>query len=419
MTISSTETRWSYTASGSNGTFPYENKIFADTDLEVYVNGTLQSLSAYAVTGIGAEAGGNVVFNNNPAAAATVLIVLAVALEQPTNFLDNGPFPAGEMEDALDRLTVLAVQHAGDVARALRQPTSDVADIGRLPDKDLRKGKVLGFDATTGDPVATTPTTSTVSQATETTQGIVELATTVEAAAGADTSRAVTPAGLAAGISALVPDASTTTKGKVELATTAEMNTGIDTGRAPSVQAVAQRIGWQPLARFAPTAAATFLISGASYFASTYSKLRLNLIGIQPATDNDTLWVRVTQGGTAKSGATDYDWQYKVLANSASADGIGLDASDSEIELHPTVGNATGEHVSGVIEFEQAAAASMFKFMWWHLYGYNGSQVLLRTHGEGNYRTDGNAIDGLQFRWSSGGNFAAIGEIFLEGLRTT
>lgn len=418
MTVSSDNNRWSYTASGSNATFAYDNLIFAGSDLEVYLNGALQS-TGYSVTGVGSPTGGNVVFDSNPAAATTVLIVRAVPAVQPTDFLDNGRFPAGDVEEAVDRAIVLAQQSDANLSRALRQPTTDTADIGRLPDKDLRKGKVLGFDGTTGDPVATTPTTSTVSQATETTQGIVELATTVEAAAGADTSRAVTAAGLAAGISALVPTASTSAAGKVELATTAETNTGTDGTRAVTPLGLFSRIGWQPLARFAPTAAATFLISGAAYFSSTYSKLRLNLIGIQPATDNDTLWLRVTQGGTAKSGATDYDWQYKVLANSASADGIALDASDSEIELHPTVGNATGEHVSGVLEIEQCAAASMFKLISWNFVGYNGSQVLLRTHGEGNYRTDGNAVDGLQFRWSSGGNFAAIGEIFLEGLRTT
>lgn len=418
MTVSSDNNRWSYTASGSNATFAYDNLIFADTDLEVYLNGVLQA-SGYSVTNVGVATGGNVVFDSNPTAATTVLIVRAVPTVQPTEFLDNGRFPAGDVEEAMDRAVVLAQQNDANLSRALRQPIADTADIGRLPDKDLRKGKLLGFDATTGDPAATTPTTTVVSQATETTQGIVELATTAEAAAGVDTARVVTPAGLIAGVAALVPDASITTKGKVEIATTAELNTGTDTGRVPSVQAIAQRIGWQPLARFVPTAAATFLISGASYFASTYSRLRLNLTGIQPATDNDTLWVRVTQGGTAKSGGTDYDWQYKVLANSASSDGIALDASDSEIEMHPTIGNATGEHVSGTVEFEQAAAASMFKFLWWNLYGYNGSQVLIRTHGEGNYRTDGNAIDGLQFRWSSGGNFAAIGSVFLEGLRET
>lgn len=68
--------------------------------------------------------------------------------------------------------------------------------------------------------------------ATETAAGIVELATTVEAAAGTDTSRAVTAAGVAAYVAAAIVAASDTVAGKVELATNAEAITGTDTVRA-------------------------------------------------------------------------------------------------------------------------------------------------------------------------------------------
>lgn len=77
---------------------------------------------------------------------------------------------------------------------------------------------------------------ATVPDATETTKGKVELATTTEAVAGIDTTRAVTPAGLKAAITAIpsetIPDATETTKGKVELATILEATTGTDTTRA-------------------------------------------------------------------------------------------------------------------------------------------------------------------------------------------
>lgn len=67
---------------------------------------------------------------------------------------------------------------------------------------------------------------ASVPDATETVKGKVELATTAEATAGSDTTRAVTPAGLAAAVGSLVPDATTTVKGKVELATTTEAAAG-------------------------------------------------------------------------------------------------------------------------------------------------------------------------------------------------
>ena len=59
-------------------------------------------------------------------------------------------------------------------------------------------------------------------------RGIVELATVTEAKAGADTSRAVTSAGLAG----RTPDASDSAKGLVELASAAETRTGTDTTTA-------------------------------------------------------------------------------------------------------------------------------------------------------------------------------------------
>jgi hypothetical protein len=71
-----------------------------------------------------------------------------------------------------------------------------------------------------------------VPDATATIKGVVELATPTEATAGTDTTRAVTPEGLAAAVGSLVPSATTSLQGKVELATTAETTTGTDTVRA-------------------------------------------------------------------------------------------------------------------------------------------------------------------------------------------
>jgi len=51
---------------------------------------------------------------------------------------------------------------------------------------------------------------ASVPDASETVKGKVELATTAEATAGVDTTRAITAAGLAAAVGTLVPDASET-----------------------------------------------------------------------------------------------------------------------------------------------------------------------------------------------------------------
>ena len=83
---------------------------------------------------------------------------------------------------------------------------------------------------------------ASVPDASETVKGIVELATTTEATTGTDTTRAVTPAGLAAAVGTLVPDASETVKGKVELATVAEALAGTDTVRAVTPAGLTEHI---------------------------------------------------------------------------------------------------------------------------------------------------------------------------------
>ena len=72
----------------------------------------------------------------------------------------------------------------------------------------------------------------TIPSATTSLQGKVELATTAEAAAATDTTRAVTPAGLASFLASALVAATTSVSGKVELATTAETQAGTDASRA-------------------------------------------------------------------------------------------------------------------------------------------------------------------------------------------
>lgn len=79
MTISSTNSRWAYTGDGIVVGFAYDNRIFADTDLEVYVDGALQTLTThYSVSGVGDTGGGTVTFVTappTPAVSGNVVIV--------------------------------------------------------------------------------------------------------------------------------------------------------------------------------------------------------------------------------------------------------------------------------------------------------------------------------------------------------
>lgn len=78
--------------------------------------------------------------------------------------------------------------------------------------------------------IAPVGATTWIPTAAESRRGLVELATAAEVAAGTDTLRAVTPAGLDALLDSLV--ATTSQRGVVELATAAETITGTDAQRA-------------------------------------------------------------------------------------------------------------------------------------------------------------------------------------------
>lgn len=147
MTVSSTINRWSYTGDGATAAFVYTNRIFAATDLKVYVNGAVKALgSEYAVSGVGDVGGGNITFAVPPATTAKIAVVRDVAATQTLDLAALGSFPAEENEKALDRLTILVQQLVDGHLRTLRQVESDPANIGALPSQAARAGRLLAFD---------------------------------------------------------------------------------------------------------------------------------------------------------------------------------------------------------------------------------------------------------------------------------
>ena len=156
MTISTTTSRWEGVGNGSTTVFPYNNKIFDATDLRVYLDGVLQTLTThYTVSGAGSEGGGNVTFVSAPASAVSVVIVRAVANTQLIDYPATGAFPSVATENGLDRRTIISQQHAGTLARSIQYLESDAnLPSGILPTLSTLKGRYLKFNASTGAPEA-------------------------------------------------------------------------------------------------------------------------------------------------------------------------------------------------------------------------------------------------------------------------
>lgn len=149
MAVETQTNRWEYEGDGALDEFAYANRIFEDSDLDVYVDGVLQVLDTdYTVTGANEAAGGNVVFVAPPDADAIIVIVRDAPATQPANYGEGDDFPAETHEQALDRATVLIQQIEARLARSIHLPDDeeDAASM-ELPAKAARADGVLGFDA--------------------------------------------------------------------------------------------------------------------------------------------------------------------------------------------------------------------------------------------------------------------------------
>jgi hypothetical protein len=156
MTISSTTTRVSYTGNGATTAFSFPYLFYANDDLTVILITTATGAETvktittdYTVTGAGVGAGGTVTMLTAPTAAQTLLIIREVDYDQQDfDPVDNDPFPAASIEQAVD-YTVMMAQQLNEVsARSLKFPKGDsTALTSTLPAAVTRANKALVFDA--------------------------------------------------------------------------------------------------------------------------------------------------------------------------------------------------------------------------------------------------------------------------------
>lgn len=128
MTISSTTMRAAAAGNGVTTAFSYPYRFLADADLDVYIDGTLKTLTThYTVTGAGDPSGGTVTFLTAPANGTEVVIVNNPDATQSLDLGDNDPLPADDLEAALDRLTLLVQRERDQRARSLVLADSDTS----------------------------------------------------------------------------------------------------------------------------------------------------------------------------------------------------------------------------------------------------------------------------------------------------
>ncbi len=170
MTISSEiRTAGPFTGDNIASAFPFSFKVFKVTELIVVRTDlsnndvTLTYGTDFSVTlnaDQNASPGGTITYK---VASVTTPLPTGYKLNatsdvdnlQPMALTNNGGFFPKVISDSADRLTILVQQLVRAVNSATKFPLSDGTGLsGDLPNKNARKGKYLGFDATTGLPVA-------------------------------------------------------------------------------------------------------------------------------------------------------------------------------------------------------------------------------------------------------------------------
>ena len=130
-------------------TVPFE--FFDDEDLNVYVDGTLKTLTSdYTVSGGDGSTGTITMSVTGASGGSTVVITRDITLERTTDFPVSGAFNIVALNTELDRLIAVAADLDDRASRALQLTDYDVSVGLTLPVVDTRKGKTLAFNATTG-----------------------------------------------------------------------------------------------------------------------------------------------------------------------------------------------------------------------------------------------------------------------------
>lgn len=147
-----------FVATAAQTVFAYDYPVLDEQDIVVVQEGvTLVLTTDYTVQGVGNQAGGTITLVVGATVNDAVTIFGDQPVERLTDFTFGGAFNSGTVNLELDKLTQQAQEADRNIDGCIR---TDFEDIGRvlnaIPDKAARLDRVLGFDATTGQPVVST-----------------------------------------------------------------------------------------------------------------------------------------------------------------------------------------------------------------------------------------------------------------------
>lgn len=158
FSLSDTSRRAQATGNNSAGPFSFSFQINSQTDLKVYVDSTLKTLTTHYTVTIGASGNGSISFTsgNHPTNSQTVTILSDVPVARTSVYTAGGNITAAALESDFDTQAMMLGDREERETRTVMAPVNDPTNVDMtLPAKADRLGKVLGFNSSTGNPEAT------------------------------------------------------------------------------------------------------------------------------------------------------------------------------------------------------------------------------------------------------------------------
>ena len=361
--------------------FTVSFEFFDAADLNVYVDGTLKTITThYTVSGGDGSTGTVTMSVTGATGGSTVVITRDIDLKRTTDFPASGSFQIGSLNTELDKLVAIAADLDDKASRALQLTDFDTAVSLVLPDVNTRKGKTLAFNASTGA-VEAGPSTSDVqtvsataadiaaladiedgTTATDAISGLAAIKANVTTVAGIS-SNVTTVAGISSNVTAVAGDASDigTVASNISSVNTNATNISAIQGAAANASTATTKASEAASSATAAAASATTATTQAST-ATTQASTSTTKAGeaATSATASATSATASATSATASaSSATAAAASQTAAASSAAAAATALDSFDDRYlgvkSSNPTQDNDGNALVSGALYFNDSA----------------------------------------------------------------
>jgi hypothetical protein len=175
--ISDVPRRIVYSGSAGVGPYAFTFEVLAATDIAVYKNGTLLTLTTDYTVSINTGTGtGTVTLVVAATGSDQITLVGDRAIERTSDFVTGGDLFANTLNTELDSLTIFAQQVDEKADRAIKAPVTDPTTINMtLPAQATRASKALGFNAS-GNPTQSSSTLAAIDAAVTTVQTLAAAA---------------------------------------------------------------------------------------------------------------------------------------------------------------------------------------------------------------------------------------------------